>query len=270
MLSTACEGQKPYSFVHPENMEVFELPQELIEISGLIDVDTTFMAIQDESGSVYLLSPDNFSIKKVMNFAWPGDYEAMVEKDSGLWVVDSRGILFDLKLRGDNFSVNNILQLPENNQEFEGVWQDSDKDKLLLISRKARKRSNVPDERYIWSFDPLEQKLEKSILIPLDEVWQNLMGFSNIDTWRFSVNRNLPFSDLTKDIKSGKWLILCSKPAAIIVLDRSGDLESVIELDNQILPQPEALCFDKHGNLIVASEGLLGPARIVRYRKTHK
>lgn len=270
MLSEACEGQKPYPFVNHNNMEIFELPQELIEISGLIDVDTAFLAVQDESGCIYSLSPNDFVISAKLNFSWAGDYEAMVEKEGGVWVVDSRGILFDLTNDDNSFHVNNILQIPETNQEFEGIWQDSNLDELYLISRKSQKRSNAPDERYIWMFDQVEKNLEKKMQIPLDEVWQKLLEFNNINTWRYTVNKNLPLSDLTKDLKSQNWLILCSKPAAVIVLNRKGSLVDVIELDSQKLPQPEALCFDHNGNLIIASEGLLGPARIVRYKKLQK
>lgn len=267
MLSEVCEGQRPYPFVKHNNMEIFELPQELIEISGLIDVDTAFLAIQDESGYIYLLSPNDFVITAKLNFSWAGDYEAMVEKEGGVWVIDSRGILFDLTNDENSFHVNNILQLPDTKQEFEGIWQDSNLNELYLISRKSQKRGKTPGDRYIWMFDLTEKNLERKLRIPLDEVWQKLLDFSNINTWRYTVNKNLPLSDLTKDLKSENWLILCSKPAAVIVLNSKGSLVDVIELDSQILPQPEALCFDHNGNLIIASEGLLGPARIVRYKK---
>lgn len=270
MLSEVCVGQRPYPFVKHNNMEIFELPQELIEISGLIDVDTAFLAIQDESGCIYLLTPNNFAVRSKLNFSWAGDYEAMVEKEGGVWVVDSRGILFDLTNDENSFHVNNILQLPDTKHEFEGIWQDSNLDELYLISRKSQKRGKTPGDRYIWMFDQIERNLERYLQIPLDEVWQKLLEFSNINTWRYTVNKNLPLSDLTKDLKSQNWLILCSKPAAVIVLDSKGSLVDVIELDSQILPQPEALCFDHNGNLIIASEGLLGPARIVRYKKLQK
>jgi len=251
-------------------MEVFELSQELIEISGLIDVDTAFLAIQDESGLIYILSSNDYSIRNKMKFSWPGDYEAIVGQEGGALVLDSRGILFDLAHNEDQFHVDNIMQFPELKQEFEGIWHDSDNDELFLISRKSHQRNKPSSEKYIWTYDLSENILEKSIRIPLDDVWQKMMEFSNVKTWGYKVNQNLPLSDLTKDLKSKHWLILCSKPAAVIILSRKGSLIDVIELDNQVLPQPEAICFDHNGNLIIASEGILGPARVVRYNILQK
>jgi len=251
-------------------MEIYNLPQELIEISGIIDVDSAFFAIQDESGSIYQLATDDFTIRNRYKFAWPGDYEALVGRQGGIWVVDSRGILFDLTKNENSFHVNNILQLPDSKYEFEGVWKDPGIDNLFLISRKSQKHKRATEERYIWIFDPIEKNFQKNIRIPVEEIWQRLLDFSNIQTWRYTVNINLPFSDLTRDLNLEHWLILCSKPAAVIVLNREGNLLDVIELDNKTLPQPEALCFDHDGNLIIASEGLLGPARIVKFKKSEK
>lgn len=251
-------------------MEVFDLSQDLLEISGLINVDTAFLCVQDELGRVYCLSTEDFSISKYFDFAWPGDYEAIVGKANGVWIADSRGILFDLLLNEnrDELIVNNIVQIPDNKKEIEGIWYDNGSNEIFLLSRKSMLSGKSLDNRFIWIYNYKEQVLRHHINIPILEIWKRLFDFSNVNSLRFSVDMNLPFSDLTKDVHANQWLILCSKPSALIILNENGVLLDVIELDNIILPQPEALCFDMEGSLIIASEGRNSPARIVRFRKS--
>ncbi len=268
---TQIQGQlkSPYPFVNHDNMEVFDLSQELLEISGLVSVGSAFLAIQDEAGILYSLNPTDFTIVERETFAWPGDYEAITHVGDSLWVVDSRGILYEMSRKNDISSLNSIMQLPDSKKDYEGVWKDMKDEFLYLICRKANRGKKSLTERYIWVFNPEKEVFVDSLKIPMEDIWNYLLDFGNSANWSTPLDRNLAFSDLTRDAITNNWLLLNNSPASVIILNSDAKLLGIIELDNKVLPQPEALCFDQLNNLIIASEGILGPARIVRFRNSN-
>lgn len=248
-------------------MEVFELDQELIEISGICCDTSGIWAVQDEGGWVYQLDEAGFRILSRSSFGWPGDYEAISCSGSGLLVVDSRGVGYKLQKEGSGWAVDNIWSFPDHKMEYEGVWQDPRTSLLYLIGRKPGKRVESRYDRSIWVFDPEKKEMTDKIPIPIADIWSRMIDFKTSDNPGIKADNNLPFSDLTQDPATSNWLILCCNPASIIVLTRQGELKEVMELDQQILPQAEGICIDPRGAIIVASEGLFGPPRAVRFKK---
>ncbi|HUH29327.1 MAG TPA: hypothetical protein VLZ86_13970, partial [Gelidibacter sp.] len=78
--------------------ETWKLPAELNEISGIVWIDDhTLACVQDENGVIYLYDLDEKSITEEIPFAGNGDYEGIALHDSNLYVMQSDGLLYEIK-----------------------------------------------------------------------------------------------------------------------------------------------------------------------------
>ena len=262
-ICTAC-GQSSQSKTDSPDIKVINLEQELLEISGLVVTDSLIIAVQDEAGMLYSLSDKDWSILDRLDFGLPGDYEAICIRNGKIYVVDSRGIIYELKKHNDEIILINMYALNYPEVEYEGIWVEESGEYAYLVGRKAQNNSKLAySERYIhlYSFENLTE--EKSIRIPVEKIWTFYVEMERRYPLVTAIGSELRFSDLLHDDDSGNWFILCSRPALLIELNSGGALEDIIEIDPSILPQPEAMTWTSDGGLAVASEGVLGPARII-------
>ncbi|MCC6655844.1 MAG: hypothetical protein IT231_11855, partial [Flavobacteriales bacterium] len=88
----------PYDLDHPSAR--FTLPDDLVEISALTDVDSSTVAcVQDERGAIYFISlRDGRKIREVP-FSGPGDMEGLTRVGGDYFALRSDGLVFRLRER---------------------------------------------------------------------------------------------------------------------------------------------------------------------------
>jgi hypothetical protein len=80
LLMTSCGATFPNQTNFKQPSKVCELPAELIEISGLTDVDgKTVACVQDELGDVFIYDLENCTIIEQITFEGPGDFEGLTK-----------------------------------------------------------------------------------------------------------------------------------------------------------------------------------------------
>ncbi len=241
------------------------LPQELIELSGIVVTDTMLFAIQDEAGALYCLDPETYQLIKRIPFGPAGDYEAIAQSGTGFFVVDSRGILYDLFWEQGDCKIKNMYPLHHPEIEYEGLCVANNGQGVFLVGRKTPTVFKN-DKRSILYFD-LERRTEVvHFEFSESDVWEQYGRQEPEFAGHVEWGSHLELSDLMCDPISGKLWVLSCRPALLIEFTDLGRMVQVHELNPIVLPQAEAVAWLDSGELLIGTEGVLGPARILVYK----
>ena len=151
-------GEIPFSINKPEIK--IELSKELKEISGLSWFsDNQLAAVQDESGTVYLLDANTGTINKKIRFSLPGDFEGIEVVDSDVYALTSSGTLFSFNINQPE-DVERIKTPLSWKNDLEGLAYDKKNNQLLIACKaKAGLASKEIKGRAIYSLNLADNKL---------------------------------------------------------------------------------------------------------------
>ncbi len=268
LVSIQCDPKTESSVIkNPDgyNMkeaEQFKLPLELDEISGLAysASDSSIFAINDEKGWLY-------KIKKgvgiqTWEFFKGADFEDLVLIDSTFYVLQSNGNIIRL-----TFNVqNNIVvqqyyfdETGESKNEFEILYYDSTKNKLILICKDCE--SDKKKSLTTYSFDPSAGKYTGTVFtINVSEIAAALG------------EEKIKFKPSAASVhpKNGLLYIISAINKLIVTTDVNGNLKDVYKIDPGIFKQPEGITFTPEGGMLVSNEAAdIGVADIL-YFSYHK
>ncbi len=233
--------------------ETWELPGKLEEISGITFVDSHRLAcVQDEKGEIFIYDLRSRKIEKEIPFGKSGDYEGIAIKEETAYVVQSNGVIYEI---GDFMDKPQVQEYPTDlsrRNDVEGLFYDSQNDRLLL----AVKEKDLYSKKYkgIYSFDLQQKKLEKEPAYKLtfeEEVFNKIR--------KKNVQKTFNPSEVAVN-PDGEILILEGEQPKLLVMDASGKAKELYFLDDDDFPQPEGLAYDPSGNLYISNEG--NPATI--------
>ncbi|WP_207424752.1 SdiA-regulated domain-containing protein [Desertivirga brevis] len=260
--------------LEPNNINIYALPGELKEISGITFLDDhTVMAIQDEEGILYYYDLNKKEIVKKQEF-WKGkDYEDLVIAGNDLYVLQSNGTLYELKNFRAGITKPAIYktQLSSDNN-MEGLAYDQ-KNNRLLLSVKDLSLDGDKSHKDIYAFDLKTKTLDTKAVysISLAEVESYFSGdkleeFSKKLLKRVG-NKNLNevfrTSAITFNPKTGELYALSSLNNIIAILDKNSKITRILEFDGKEFSQPEGLAFAPNGKLYISNEGKKFPANII-------
>jgi uncharacterized protein YjiK len=253
-----------YDFSNPE---VVELPKELHEISGLTIVnDTTFAAIQDEQGIIYLLDTLG-NIKKQIPFAGPGDFEGIAVVENDFYTLRSDGKLFRVQhwhnqrtLHVDSFETH--IQ----NINNEGFCYDK-KNHLLLIGSKSKRSKSTADKnlRTIYSYNIDSQQLDTTRTIEMNI--QEIMNFASThqidlhqipskkDPLKMQPNLKIQISGMYIHPVTNDLYVLSAGDYYLFILDEQRKMKSIYALPARLYNKSEGIVICKNGQLVISNEG---------------
>jgi len=241
----------------------FKLPLELDEISGVAyyPPDSSIFAINDEKGWLY-------KIKKGAGIkTWPfskgADFEDVVLLDSVFYVLQSNGNIIRL-----SFSTQNAMavqqyyfdQQGESKNEFEILYYDSTKNKLILICKDCE--SDKKKSLTTFSFDPSIGKYAGSTFtINVSEI-AAAIGEEKI---RFKP------SAASINPKNGLLYIISAINKLLVITDVNGNFKNAYKIDPGIFKQPEGITFTPSGGMIISNEAAdVGVADILYFSYNKK
>lgn len=261
----------PYHLHAPE--AVLQLPVLLREISGLaFSTDGKhLLAVNDEQGSVFYLNPQTGAIERTRDFGNTGDYEGIEAVGNDVYVVKSNGTIIRILESGEAETWPTSL---DSDYDVEGLCYDSTQHRLLLACKgKAGKGSAFEGKKALYGFD-LKTKtladtpaflLDKSELLRLKGgatgFLARLLEFFNADHAASAFGP----SGLAVNPLDSNLYIVASVGKTLAVVHPDGRLLHAERLDTDMFPQPEGLCFDREGNLYIASEGKKGVGKVLRF-----
>jgi len=257
----------PYDLTEPER--TFRMPHELEEISGLgISSDGRYLiAIQDEEGIAFFIDKETGKVKQKLEFWKDGDYEGIEMAGDEIFAVKSSGTLYCVTgKRSDDLKVEKINPQLGNRNDVEGLAYDSVNHRLLLACKGlAGDAGEYRFHKAIYAFDLATRQIDSlpTYLISLEDVQaylktdpatrklEKLLDYFSLDKSEFVFSP----SGIAVQPGTGNMYITSSVGKLLMVLAPNGQILHIEKLKKSIHPQPEGICFDRNGNLYIASEG---------------
>lgn len=271
---TGLSDERTYTFSAPD--ATIWLPAALREVSGLVLLnDTLAAAVQDELGVLYVLNPSSGGLQAELHFGPRGDYEDVAYLQEALYVLRSDGTLYHIpnwqQLPGEAFPLATALPA---GCDAEGLVARPNTP-LLLVACKEAPGPGLGSVKAVYAYDTAARRRLEAPAFTIS-VARFVAGLNDGVVNRM-VRRVLdPFVDLSGFKPSGlavhpitgQYYLLSSLRSAVVVLTPRGTVVEVHVLPRTLLPQPEALTFYPNGDLLIATEGGAGRARmhLFRYR----
>lgn len=224
-----------YDFNKPD--AIYPLPKKLKEISGIEYMgDSIIAAIEDEKGEIYYFDLQSRTIVQKMNFATPGDYEAIARRQNHLYILRSDAVVFKF-FQGKTEMIQTSLR-PEENTE--GLAYDSIHNQLLIGSKSESKI-------YFLS-------LETKKILPESTI--NLQKY------------NISISGMAIHPNTQELYVLSEKE--VLILNASGKLKEVVFLKSSLFQNPEGITFTNEGDIFISNEGKKNTANILLFKRKNE
>jgi uncharacterized protein YjiK len=236
--------------------KIWNLPEDLLEISGLSVVDNErFACVQDEMGTVYIYNTTTSAIEKKIPFTNPGDFEGIAVVDKAIWVVRADGLLFELDMdKKDMITREHKTSLTEKHN-IEGLCYDKANQRLLLASKDGDEGKS--EKKGIYAFDLVQKKFTRE---PVYEVDLTMSGKDG-ETKKGKKQAIKP-SGIAIHPVSGEIYITDGPKSRLLILDKTGGFKEVHKLGKEF-QQPEGIAFRDNGELFISNEGSKTPGNII-------
>jgi len=257
-LLMACGVRTGKSFVpaiegyHDKQREVFVLPDELLEISGLTHLEgDRFAAVNDEKGDLLFIDLRTGSAE-AHRFKGKGDYEEIVSTDTAFYILESNGNIVEVTAP----FTDGVTYKPKfkGKIEFESMVWYKKLNKLVIITKEQRKKRPVISA---FSFDLSSKQFdpEPFFELALKEVITKLSNY----------NSECKPSSAALHPENGRLYILASVGKLILECSPEGKLIKIYKINPTHFPQPEGISFADNGDMYISNEGLEGKATILKY-----
>ena len=261
--------------ISPVDYEVYEMPKELTEISGITFInDSLIAAIEDENGIIYLYDMIKKEISRKIEFAKADDYEDLVLVDKDMYVVAANGTIFKI----ENFLVDKPVvskfktQLNEENN-IESLAYDANNQTLLLIV-KDKNLIKDKEQKDIYSFSLATKVLNSTPVysIKLQDIENQFKGDKLEETSKkfLKIVGNKNLNDIIKPTamtfhpQTNDLYVLSSLNQIVIVLTKNNTLKKVIPFKGKDFIQPEGIAFNSKGELFISNEGKNKQGNIIK------
>ncbi len=237
--------------------KTWELPTELNEVSGIVWVDDhTLACVQDENGIIFLYDLIKGSVTDKIPFAGNGDYEGIALHNTDIYVMQSDGLLYEIKNWSSTNKTVTSYQTGFNASNNMESLTYSAKDNCLLTASKNK--DSYDHFKAIYKISLSSKSAD--IKTPAYKIELNAAVRKEQKTKK-SQNKFSP-SEIAVHPLTNDIYVLEGKNPKLVILDASGTLKSVYTLDESNFPQPEGMTFSRDGDLYISNESGSGPATI--------
>ena len=268
--SSSDQEALPYRLNKPDR--VYELPEELEEISGLSTLSPTqLLCNEDETGRLYVFNTETAQIEQSIRWGEEGDYEGVAVKGSSAYVLKSDGDIFEIQ----SFMEQERQVKKYNNEQLEGCEAEGlcllpGTDMLLVACKKGE-----ADYRSIYAFNTQEGKLQTEPYRQLSfSGLEDKLLDTNLDKFALRLRNFLDPKDgsallfpsgiathpFTREI-----YVLSAKTELLVVYTGEGALKNIYELTHERFLQPEAIMFTANGDMYIGNEGKGGKPNILKF-----
>lgn len=261
LLSFGCKGQNVFYYDLSSPDIEHQLPSILNEVSGLTDIDENHVAcIQDELGIVFVYDFRKGQIISQHQFEKAGDFEGLAFAKNDLYILRSDGRLSEwINFPEDTKAVNHFnLNLPTSNNE--GLCFDAKYNRLLIAAKNNPSDKKGKSNRLIYSFDLTTKKLQQKPMISLsvDHLAEKSRRFGIQQNATTARGKPKPFnfrpSSLSIHPKTDDIYIISAADHLLLIINRTGDVVHMEQLDPKRFAQAEGLTFLPDGTMIITNE----------------
>ena len=251
---------------------ILELPEELVEISGLTDIsDSKIACVQDENGIIYAYDIITQKITHKVPFASDADYEGLTRVGDVLYTLSSNGQLFETKSAWKKPQTKMYeLNLPS--ADNEGLCYDEKNNRLLIAPKsKIGKGSEYKDTRAIFAFDLRKKKLDEQPLFyfSVEAIYAvaTKKGIESDPVYKKNgqpkTQKNFRPSSLAVHPETGDIYVISAEDFALVIFSETGEVKDYFVLDKELYAKPEGITFLPNGTMIITNEGVNGNATLL-------
>lgn len=262
VFAFGCDAVRGKSFLPPipgynaANKEVMVLDKDLLEISGIsFNANHQIAAINDEDGKLFLIDPSTGKSTHT-KFGKKRDYEDIVALGDYYYILESNGNIHRVPIASPK-SEDEVEFKRDKKVEFESLYFDASINKLVILTKEQREKKKT---LFAFSFDTATLDFSDDPLyeISLEELERLIKD--NSAECKPSAAAIHPLTN--------KLYILASVGKVMLQCSATGKLEQVFQINPNLFPQPEGLCFDKNGDMYISNEGVNGKATLIRFPYT--
>lgn len=231
---------------------VTKLSPRLQNISGIAwdQKNKLFLAINDNSDTVFVLDRSSRAISQVYPLGNKGDYEDIAVYDGVAYVLRSNGMLTALNLdSADNGSITKVgeISIPGPN-DFESLYADTDRKALIMICKNCQ----ADDEKTVsaYAYYPGTNSFDTKPVYTISA--EAIKTLSPFDAPKFQPSA-AAINPVTK-----KVFIISAASKQLVIADHNGKVDSVYKLSAEMFPQPEGITFNKNGEMYITNVGGTG------------
>lgn len=238
---------------------VISLPDVLEEISGIFYAGKhSVYAICDDHGSLFKIDMRKPAEPQSWRFDKKRDFEDLFIVGDKFYILNSNGNLYSFPTNLQEPITAQKHLFPFINHEFEILFFDEERKKLMLVCKHCRdiKDKAVP----VYNFDPASNQFEEDPFLLDTEKIAGSLGEAGIK-FRPSAAVIKPGTRDVYMVSSVNKLLLVTGPR--------GKLKEIVKLDPQLFKQPEGITFTETGDLIISNEARgVGPANLLVFHRS--
>lgn len=243
----------------------WSLPSELLEISGNAWIDDShLLVIEDTHPLLYVVRlAKEGVVEKAIPFAQDEnkkfDIEDVALHGNTAYALWSHGTIYKI----DNWQANPTVttwetELDKKNNT-EGLCFDPQTNDLLIA---CKNNSGDPDEkkstRAIYRFRIASGKLDSEPFLLIEQ-----KDFSQVSEEKFDF---YPSAIAVHPVNGDIYVLSTKNTKGLAQYSHDGKFIGFQEIDKDLMPQPEGLCFSPNGVMYISTEGKHGePGKILKF-----
>jgi uncharacterized protein YjiK len=243
-----------YDFSAPE---VTKLDVKLREISGIAweTIKNRFLAINDESGKLFLINRETKDIDSIYSFGGKGDYEDIAIANGIPYILRSDGVITKFNM-DSAVSVSQSEKLNiKGSVDFETLYHDPDRGALIMLCKNCTIDGKDKVNAYAYYLDSTGFDTQPVFQVDVDSVKKMAPRQTS----------RLQPSGAAINPQQQKLYILSSASNQLVITDLNGKVEGVYVLSKRLFPQPEGICFRANGDMYISNEGGNGKATLLKF-----
>ena len=265
-LLFGCKGQ---SYTSPAGYDINKPQKEnlgkvLNEISGITfnGDDNSLIAISDSKPKVFEINLDKQKLKDYTDRVVPpnSDVEDVVKLDSAVYVLSSKGIIYEVPKKKDSGQVRPYRFWSTDQNDFETLYYDASVNGLIMVCKKCPVDKGK-DVRTAYRFDLAKKQFDSGAFYTL----------STIDVKKLLNDDNAKFEPSAAAIHpiNKRLYILSSAGNVLVIADTRGKIIEAYELNPNQFPQAEGIAFAPNGDMFISNEGKYGAPTLQEFKYHH-
>lgn len=272
LISAGCIACTDHSFSSPAGYNIrkpvkSELGKDINEISGLTynAEDSSLLAISDSKRKIFQIDLRHLKLRDYSEKMYvQSDFEDLVKIDTTIYALISNGTIISMPLHVQDTlrTVAHHFWSTDKN-DFETLYYDPEVKGLVMVCKSCAVDKGK-QRRSAYRFDLAGKRFDSSALYTI----------STKDAKASLKNDDADFSPSAAAIHpvDKRLYILSSAGQLLIITDTKGKVLEGYNLNPDLYPQAEGICFSPSGTMYISNEGKYGKPTLLMlpYRNTRQ
>jgi SdiA-regulated len=246
------------SYRSPEGYDLkkpvkMELGKVLNEISGLTwyPANNALLAISDSKDKVFEINIDKRKLKDYTDkvVGPQNDLEDLVKVDSMLYLLSSKGIIYQIPPDKRMENVVAYTFSPDTKNDFETLYYDPQANSLVMLCKTCAFEKDKGTHS-AFRFDLKTKTFDSTAFYTIDDQ----------EVYKMVKDDNAKFRPSAAAIHplNNRLYILASAGNLLVIADTHGQVLEVYHLNPDEFPQAEGIAFAPNGDMYISNEGKYG------------